>query len=88
MPGLRALEKYAVRCGGGRQPPHVAVGRRAGEGQPRGRSGRCRPAFEPSAQRIPTSPIEIEVDTVEQAREVVDAGADLVLLDNMSPRRS
>jgi len=30
-------------------------------------------------------PVEVEVDTVAQAREVIDAGADLVLLDNMSP---
>jgi nicotinate-nucleotide pyrophosphorylase (carboxylating) len=32
----------------------------------------------------PGLPLEIEVDTLEQAREVIDAGADLVLLDNMS----
>ena len=30
-------------------------------------------------------PVEVEVDTVAQAREVIDAGADLVLLDNMPP---
>ena len=33
----------------------------------------------------PDLPLEVEVDTVEQAREVIDAGADLVLLDNMAP---
>ena len=36
---------------------------------------------------LPGLPLEVEVDTVEQAREVIDAGADLVLLDNMTPRR-
>ena len=40
MPGLRALEKYAVRMRRRRQPPHVAVGRRAGQGQPRRRRRR------------------------------------------------
>ena len=39
-PGLRALEKYAVRCGGGRQPPDGARRRGTGQGQPRRRGGR------------------------------------------------
>jgi nicotinate-nucleotide pyrophosphorylase (carboxylating) len=43
------------------------------------------PAFEAVRSRYPGLPLEIEVDTLEQARDVIDAGADLVLLDNMSP---
>lgn len=84
-PGLRALEKYAVRCGGGLnhrmslsdaalvKDNHVAA------------AGGVARAFELVRTAHPDLPIEIEVDTIEQAREVVDAGAQLVLLDNMSP---
>ena len=83
LPGLRALEKYAVRCGGGVnhrmslsdaalvKDNHVAA------------AGGVRAAFDLVRAAVPGLPIEIEVDTVEQAREVVDAGAQLVLLDNM-----
>jgi nicotinate-nucleotide pyrophosphorylase (carboxylating) len=84
MPGLRALEKYAVVCGGGEnhrmslsdaalvKDNHVVA------------AGGVVPAFEQVRARYPGLSIEIEVDTVAQAREVIDAGADLVLLDNMS----
>ncbi|HET6876201.1 MAG TPA: carboxylating nicotinate-nucleotide diphosphorylase [Jatrophihabitans sp.] len=85
MPGLRALEKYAVRCGGGVnhrmslsdaalvKDNHVVA------------AGGVVAAFERVRATYPGLPLEIEVDTVAQAREVIDAGADLVLLDNMSP---
>jgi nicotinate-nucleotide pyrophosphorylase (carboxylating) len=85
LPGLRALEKYAVRCGGGVnhrmslsdaalvKDNHVVA------------AGGVVPAFELVRAAYPSLPIEVEVDTVEQAREVIDAGADLVLLDNMPP---
>ncbi|GAB2470895.1 nicotinate-nucleotide diphosphorylase [Jatrophihabitans fulvus] len=85
MPGLRLLEKYAVRCGGGVnhrmslsdaalvKDNHVVA------------AGGVVPAFEAVRRAYPGLPLEIEVDTVEQAREVIDAGADLVLLDNMAP---
>ena len=84
MPGLRQLEKYAVRMGGGVnhrmslsdaalvKDNHVVA------------AGGVVPAFERVRARYPGVPLEIEVDTVEQAREVIAAGADLVLLDNMS----
>ncbi|MCU1688672.1 MAG: carboxylating nicotinate-nucleotide diphosphorylase [Jatrophihabitantaceae bacterium] len=85
MPGLRALEKYAVRCGGGAnhrmglydaalvKDNHVAA------------AGGVRAAFEAVRHAAPDIPLEIEVDTLEQLREAIDAGATLVLLDNMSP---
>jgi nicotinate-nucleotide pyrophosphorylase (carboxylating) len=41
-------------------------------------------AFERVREKYPGLDVEVEVDTLEQAREVIDAGADLVLLDNMS----
>lgn len=84
LPGLRALEKYAVRCGGGRnhrmslsdaalvKDNHVAA------------AGGVVAAFRAARAGNPGIELEIEVDTVDQARSVIDAGADLVLLDNMS----
>jgi nicotinate-nucleotide pyrophosphorylase (carboxylating) len=84
MPGLRVLEKYAVRCGGGVnhrmslsdaalvKDNHVVA------------AGGVVPAFERVRARYPGIELEIEVDTLIQAREVIDAGADLVLLDNMT----
>jgi nicotinate-nucleotide pyrophosphorylase (carboxylating) len=85
MPGLRSLEKYAVRVGGGVnhrmslsdaalvKDNHVAA------------AGGVVAAFDAVRRAYPDVDVEIEVDTVEQARAVVDAGADLVLLDNMAP---
>jgi nicotinate-nucleotide pyrophosphorylase/pantoate--beta-alanine ligase len=85
MPGLRALEKYAVRCGGGVnhrmslsdaalvKDNHVAA------------AGGIVEAFAAVRARYPGLPLEVEADTVEQARAVIDAGAELVLLDNMAP---
>jgi nicotinate-nucleotide pyrophosphorylase (carboxylating) len=85
LPGLRALEKYAVRCGGGLnhrmslsdaalvKDNHVAA------------AGGVVEAFEAVRARYPDLELEVEVDTVAQACEVIVAGADLVLLDNMDP---
>jgi nicotinate-nucleotide pyrophosphorylase (carboxylating) len=86
-PGLRALEKYAVRCGGGFnhrfglddailiKDNHIAV------------AGGIRPVLERAkAAAGHLVKVEIEVDTLEQLREVLDVGlADAVLLDNMDP---
>src|SRR3984893_2477413 len=86
-PGLRALEKYAVRCGGGFnhrfglddailiKDNHIAVagGIRAVLQRAKGCAGHL-------------VKIEIEVDTIEQLQEVLAVGlADAVLLDNMEP---
>ena len=84
-PGLRALEKYAVRCGGGFnhrfglddalliKDNHIAV------------AGGIRAVLERArAHAGHLVKIEIEVDTLDQLREVLDTGiADAVLLDNM-----
>jgi nicotinate-nucleotide pyrophosphorylase (carboxylating) len=86
-PGLRALEKYAVRCGGGFnhrfglddailiKDNHIAVAGGIGAVLARAR-----------AVAGHLVKIEIEVDTLDQLREVLDTGlADAVLLDNMDP---
>jgi nicotinate-nucleotide pyrophosphorylase (carboxylating) len=84
-PGLRALEKYAVRCGGGFnhrfglddailiKDNHIAV------------AGGVRAVLERARAHVGhLVKIEIEVDTLGQLREVLDTGlADVVLLDNM-----
>ncbi|MFI6009884.1 carboxylating nicotinate-nucleotide diphosphorylase [Streptomyces sp. NPDC051243] len=84
-PGLRALEKYAVRCGGGVnhrmslsdaalvKDNHVVA------------AGGVAQAFKAVREAFPDLPVEVEVDTLHQLREVVDAGADLILLDNFTP---
>ncbi|MFI2372471.1 carboxylating nicotinate-nucleotide diphosphorylase [Streptomyces sp. NPDC018833] len=84
-PGLRALEKYAVRCGGGVnhrmslsdaalvKDNHVVA------------AGGVAAAFKAVRDRFPDLAIEVEVDTLHQVREVIDAGADLILLDNLTP---
>jgi nicotinate-nucleotide pyrophosphorylase (carboxylating) len=84
-PGYRQLEKYAVRMGGGTnhrmslsdaaliKDNHIAA------------AGGVSQAFSAVRSAFPTSPIEIEVDTLEQLREVLPLKPDLILLDNMSP---
>lgn len=82
-PGLRALERYAVRCGGGHnhrddlssavliKDNHIAA------------CGGVRIAIERARAWAPhTSRIECEVDRMDQLREALEAGADVVLLDN------
>jgi nicotinate-nucleotide pyrophosphorylase (carboxylating) len=89
-PGLRLLERYAVRVGGGYnhrfnltdgiliKDNHIAAGRSRGleiaEIVVRARE------LSPHTLKV-----EIEVTTIEEAQEAVEAGADIVLLDNMSP---
>ena len=91
-PGLRKLEKYAVTMGGGRNHRHnLADGilikdnhiealalRGVGIGEV------VKRAVAGASHMIK---VEIEVETIEQLEEVLDAGADLVLLDNMEPEQ-
>ena len=85
-PGLRVLEKYAVRCGGGFnhrfrlddavliKDNHIAA------------SGGIKPAIERARAGLGhMAKIELEVDTVEQLQEALALGVDTILLDNMSP---
>lgn len=86
LPGLRDVEKYAVRCGGGAnhrlglgdavllKDNHVAAA--GGVAQAIAALDR-----DPAVQA--GLPLEVECDTVEQVREAVEAGARIVLLDNM-----
>jgi nicotinate-nucleotide pyrophosphorylase (carboxylating) len=83
-PGLRVLEKYAVRCGGGSgyrmglsdaamvKDNHVVA------------AGGVAEAYRLVRSTFPEVPVEVECDSVEQVRAAIEAGADLLLLDNMT----
>jgi nicotinate-nucleotide pyrophosphorylase (carboxylating) len=85
-PGLRVLEKAAVRAGGGAnhrgnlsewillKDNHLA---RLGIG----------PAVAAARQRWPGRTVEVECDRIDQVREALEADADIVLLDNMTPEQ-
>jgi len=88
-PGLRLLEKYAVRMGGGKnhrmhlgdgvliKDNHLAILRRQGRS--------IKDIIAQVRQKIPPGTrIEIEVRTPQEAHEAADAGADIIMLDNMS----
>ncbi|MFR9676105.1 carboxylating nicotinate-nucleotide diphosphorylase [Streptomyces sp. TR06-5] len=87
-PGLRALEKYAVRCGGGVnhrfslsdaaliKDNHVVA------------AGGVAAAFKAVREEFPDVPVEVEVDRLDQIEPVLAEGADLILLDNFTPERT
>lgn len=85
-PGLRELEKYAVRCGGGNnhrasladcvmiKENHIAI------------AGSITAAVERARVQAPhTTRIEVETETLAQVREAITVSADVIMLDNMSP---
>ena len=86
-PGLRVIEKYAVRMGGGTnhrmnlsdaaliKDNHIAA------------AGGVVSAFAQVRTAFPDAEIEIEVDTLDQLQDVLSQKPDLVLLDNMSPEQ-
>ena len=84
-PGLRNLEKYAIVCGGGRnhrlgldngimlKDNHIAV------------AGSITAAVERAKAHAPVlTKIEVECDNLDQVGEALEAGADIIMLDNMS----
>jgi nicotinate-nucleotide pyrophosphorylase (carboxylating) len=86
-PGLRALEKYAVRCGGGtnhRAGLYDGILIKENHIRVAGGIGEALGALNGSATGLP---VEIEAETLDQVREAVAAGAPRILLDNMSPEQ-
>ena len=82
-PGLRYLEKYAVRCGGGanhRMGLYDALLVKDNHIQA---AGGLRRAVEAARAAGPGLPLEVEVETLDQVAEALDLGCDLLLLDNM-----
>ena len=90
-PGWRRFEKYAVRCGGGVnhrfglfdliliKDNHLAALR---DRKPNAVAA----AIRLGRAKYPRLKIEVEADTLRQAAEAAEAGADIILLDNMPPR--
>ncbi len=85
-PGLRALDRHAVRCGGGTnhrfglfdavliKDNHIAL------------AGGVTPAVAAVLKNDPAATIELEVDTLDQLDEALACGVATVLLDNMPPQ--
>ncbi len=84
-PGLRMLEKYAVRCGGGVNHRMSLSDAALVKDNHIVAAGGVAEAFAAVRKLAHDIGIEIEVDSLEQLREALDAGAELVLLDNMTP---
>ncbi len=83
-PGMRELEKYAVRSGGGvNHRLSLADGALIKDNHVLAAGGVAE-AFNLVKAKFPDLPLEVEVDSLQQLREVIDAGAEFVLLDNMS----
>jgi nicotinate-nucleotide pyrophosphorylase (carboxylating) len=81
-PGLRLMEKYAVRCGGG-QNHRMALGDAAlVKDNHVAAAGGIAAAVQRVRAAAPAIPLEVECDTLDQVREAVAAGVQLVLLDN------
>ncbi len=83
-PLLRSLEKYGVRCGGGTNHRMALSDAALVKDNHVLAAGGVSAAFDAVRAMFPEVPVEVEVDTLDQLAEVLDAGADLVLLDNMS----
>lgn len=87
-PGLRTLEKYAVRVGGGvnhrstlseaalLKDNHIAA------------AGSITAAYQAIIKAFPGIEVEVEVDTLEQLQEALTAGVPLILLDNFTPEET
>jgi nicotinate-nucleotide pyrophosphorylase (carboxylating) len=88
-PGWRCFEKYAVKCGGGRnhriglfdmvliKDNHLAALRTA-------KPNAVAAAVQRARTKFPKLKVEVEADTLAQVEQAVEAGADIILLDNMS----
>jgi nicotinate-nucleotide pyrophosphorylase (carboxylating) len=86
VPGMRLLDKYAVRCGGGHnhrldlsdgvliKNNHISLG-----------GGIAQVLKKAHEARVGTQPIEIEVRTLDELEEALANGAEAILLDNMDP---
>ncbi len=84
IPGLRAAQKYAVRCGGGHnhrmglydafliKENHIAA------------SGSIQAAVAAARRLAPGRPVEVEVETLKELHQALAAGADIAMLDNFS----
>ncbi|MGO2477733.1 MAG: carboxylating nicotinate-nucleotide diphosphorylase [Pseudoalteromonas sp.] len=85
IPGLRALQKYAVKCGGGEnhriglfdafliKENHISA------------CGGIDNAIAKAKQNHPTKAVEVEVESLTELEQAINAGADIIMLDNFTP---
>lgn len=85
MPGLRALDKYAVRVGGGANHRFgLSDGILIKDNHIAGAGGITNAVKAAKAYAPHTLKIEVETESMEQVKEAIDAGADIIMLDNMN----
>lgn len=85
-PNMRVFEKYAVRCGGGYNHRYNLSDGVLLKDNHIGAAGGVAAAVKAAKEYSSfVRKIEVEVETLEQCREAVEAGADIIMLDNMSP---
>jgi len=84
-PGLRMLEKYAVRAGGGTNKRMGLYDVAMIKDNHKLAAGSIRAAYERVRAAFPDVPVQVEVTTVAEAIEAVEAGATFLLCDNMTP---
>ena len=84
LPGLRMAQKYAVRCGGGQnhriglfdafliKENHIFS------------CGGIRPAIQRAKAMMPGAPVEVEVESIDELKLALEAGADIIMLDNFT----
>ena len=85
LPGLRSLQKYAVTCGGGRNHRYNLSDCAMLKDNHIDAKGGITPAVKALREKIGhTVKIEVETRTLDEVREALAAGADIIMLDNMS----
>ena len=85
LPGWRALQKYAVRCGGGVNHRFGLADLAMVKDNHVIAAGGVVPAYRAVRESFPDLPVEVEVTDLEQLSALLDEGCDRILLDNMSP---
>lgn len=86
LPNYRALQKYAVRCGGGVNHRFSLADMAMVKDNHVVAAGGVVPAFRAVVRAFPGLPVEVEVTDLEQLRELLEAGCERILLDNMDAR--
>lgn len=84
LPGYRALQKYAVRCGGGVNHRFSLADMALVKDNHVVAAGGVLPAYRAVKERYPELPVEVEVTDLDQLRILLEAGCERILLDNMS----
>ncbi|MFI6174063.1 L-aspartate oxidase [Nonomuraea sp. NPDC051191] len=84
LPGLRSLEKYAVRCGGGVNHRRSLSDAALIKDNHVVAAGGVAEAYRAVRERYPELPIEVEIDRLDQLEPLLDEGAEEILLDNFT----